>query len=43
VWVIVYVLFVAAVVWLAWLARHWNNQLRRERERHDAPEDHSVH
>jgi hypothetical protein len=41
-WVVVYVLFFAALAWLAWLARHWNTQLRLERERHDA-EEHSEH
>jgi len=26
-WVIVSVLFAAAVIWLGWLARHWYRQL----------------
>jgi hypothetical protein len=39
-WIVVYVLFVAAAGWLAWLARHWNRQLQVERE--NPPEGHGT-
>ena len=32
-WIVVYVLFVAAVVFVGWLGKHWNEQLKLERER----------
>jgi hypothetical protein len=37
-WLVVYLLFAAAVLYLGWLARHWNSQLTLEREQsHDHP------
>jgi len=36
-WIVVYVLFVAAVLYLGWLARHWSQQLKLEGERASEP------
>jgi hypothetical protein len=36
-WIVVYVLFAAAVLFLGWLGRHWSQQLKLERERPSEP------
>ena len=32
-WIVVYLLFAAAALYLGWLARHWNSQLNLERQK----------